>query len=443
VTAQATLNSNRVTHVRVNIPAWGAWHADASVDGEVTLTGAVTLVVADLTLKGTVISGGASKGRSHFRIVGGAGGWGKSIAAKSYTNDAGVKTWSVLNDAASAVGEAVDALTVPSSLRCGPLFVREAGVAARVLEQLSASNWYVGEDGVTRLGKRATKTYAGVASRTEDIDLARGTVTLASESIATLLPGVVVDGLEAVDVEHEMSPAGLRTTIWGKQSSGTSRRLSAMRDIFEQLDPNRKYRGVTEYRVVTQSGDRLNLQPVRVSTGMPDLRNVEVRPGVPGCRAEVQLGSRVLVSFADGDPGRAVVLGFEEWSGEGFAPTTLKLHGGIQAATEHVLTVEAFTVILHNVIVGLAAAGLPAAWLTSGIITGVINAALAASNTPPAPPGVVAQVAAAPAQVSAMLTGPGTSCSPYAAAIAAALAAKVPNDSGLFPSVGAAKVKTG
>jgi hypothetical protein len=440
--SQATLNGNRVTRVRVNLPAWGVWYADVSVDGEFTITGAVTLQVADLTLTGTVVSGGPSKGRSYFRVVGGAGGWGKSIPAKSYTNDAGVKTWTVLNDAAVAVGETLDALTVPSSLRCGPGFARKGGAAKRLLEQLSPSSWYVGEDGVTRLGARPASTYSGTAARSA-VDLARGTLTLASETIANLLPGVTVDGLEAVDVEHEMSPAGLRTTIWGKQQSGTSRRLAAMREIFEQLDPNRLYRGVYEYRVVTQSGDRLNLQPVRVSTGMPDLRNVQVRPGVPGCRADVQLGSRVLVAFVDGDPGRPVVTSFEEWDGEGFDPSTLKFEAGGQAATEHVLTVEALTVILHNVLVGVGALATPPALLGSGIINGIISAALAASNTPPAPPGIAAQLAASPAQVSAMLTGPGTSCAPYAPAIASALAAKIPNESGLFPSIGAAKVKAG
>jgi hypothetical protein len=440
--AQTTLNNNRVTRVRVNIPAWGAWHADVSVDGEVTLKGAVTLVVADLTLKGTVISGGPSKGRSHFRLVGGAGGWGKDIPSKSYRNDAGVKTWTVLNDAATAVGEALDALTVPSSLRTGPGFVRRAGAAASTLEQLAPSAWYVGEDGVTRLGKRATKAYAGKATHS-DVDLAQGKVTLAAESIAGILPGITVDGLEAVDVEHEMSPAGLRSTIWGKQATGTSRRLAAMREIYEQLDPNRKYRATYEYRVVTQDGDRLNLQPVRVSTGMPDLRNVLVYPGVPGCRADVQLGSRALVTFVDGDPGRAVVVGFEEWSGEGFKPTTLEFEAGGQAATEHVLTVEALTVILHNLLFGLGAAGLPEAWLVSGIIPGVINAALAASSAPPPPPGEPAQIIAAASAAAAMASGPGNTSSLYTAAIATALAAKVPNESGLFPNVGAAKVKAG
>ena len=71
----ATLEGHRVTTARATIPAWGCWYADVSIDGEHALTGAVTLQIADLAMKGTVLSGGPAKGRSHFRIVAGAGGW--------------------------------------------------------------------------------------------------------------------------------------------------------------------------------------------------------------------------------------------------------------------------------------------------------------------------------------------------------------------------------
>jgi hypothetical protein len=65
----ASLNDHRVTSARINIPAWGCWYADVSLDGDVPLSGAVSLVVADLTLRGTVLSGGASadKARSMYR----------------------------------------------------------------------------------------------------------------------------------------------------------------------------------------------------------------------------------------------------------------------------------------------------------------------------------------------------------------------------------------
>ena len=88
------------------------------------------------------------------------------------------------------------------------------------------------------------------------------------------------------------------------------------------------FRGVFEYRVVTQSGERLNLQPVRVSLGMPDLQRVYVRPGVPGVKAMHTLGSRVLVGFVDQDEGNPAVLAFEDAEGSGFIPLSLSLAGG-------------------------------------------------------------------------------------------------------------------
>jgi hypothetical protein len=320
----STLAGHRVTKARVHVPAWGVWYAEASLDEEAALSGRVSLVVADLTLSGTILSGGPGpKGRSSFRIAGGAGGWGRTVPARSYANDAGVKAATVLVDAATASGETIDPATLPST-RLGPAWAREIGPAARVLEQIFPAGWYVGEDGTTRIGKRpsaALKTPAVVSS----VDLARGTVALAAESIASILPGVVVEGITAVDVVHELAPGALRSTLWGAGIASTSRRLTALRRMVEQLDPHSRFRGVYEYRVATQDGERLNLQPVRVSVGMPDLQRVPVRPGLSGGRADVALGSRVLVSFVDAEPSRPVVVGFEDAEGEGFLPVKLEI----------------------------------------------------------------------------------------------------------------------
>lgn len=325
-----TLNANRLTDARLSIPAWGASYHDVTLDAEVLLSGAVTLAVADLTVKCTVIAGGPAAGRSFYRLVAGAGGWGKTLPKTSYANDAGVKLSTVLGDAAKAVGETLDLSTVDPAARLGPAWTRPEGPACRLLELLSPNAWYVGEDGKTRLGQRPKTALKTAAARTSQLDLARGTLTLASDSIAGILPGIVVDGLEAVDVEHEVSAkGGLRSKLWGRRSlGGNSRLLAAWRSISEQLDPDRKFRGVWEYRIVQQEGERLNLQPVRVSTGMPDLQRVYVRPGLPGCKATHKLGARVLVVFVDVDPARPAVLNFEDAEGGGFLAIELDLAGG-------------------------------------------------------------------------------------------------------------------
>ncbi len=230
----ATLNGHRVTNARVNIPAWGCWYADASIDGEHELAGPVTLVIADLTLKGAVISGGPAKGRSEYRIVAGAGGWGRDLPSKPYVNDAGVKKATVLGDAAREAGETL--ADIPAADRVGPAWTRQAGPASRDLHQLAERAWYVDEAGVTRLGARAAGALVGTATRVSAVDLARGKLVLASEKIATILPGLVVDGLTAVDVLHELGPDGLRSTVWGTQTAST---LDTLRKIDEQLDPRR------------------------------------------------------------------------------------------------------------------------------------------------------------------------------------------------------------
>lgn len=320
----STLAGHRATTARANVPAWGRWFAEVTLDAEVTLTGRVSLVVADLTLSGTILSGGPEHGRSMYRVVAGAGGWGNSVPKKGYANDAGVKASTVLGDVAASVGETMEA--VSADLRTGPAYARQEGPAVAALELVAPGAWYVDEAGVTRLGARASHAFTGTATRLAPADLARGKLELAADSIAALLPGVVVDGLTAVDVLHELSAdGGLRSTLWGAAAGSPLRDL---RSVLAQLDPDRAYRGVTEYRVVTAEGKRWSLQPVRVSSGMPDLLRVPVRPGVAGCEADLALGSRVLVGFVDSDPGRPYVAGFEDADGGGFAPTSLSFLSG-------------------------------------------------------------------------------------------------------------------
>ncbi len=319
----ATLAGHTVTSARVHLPAWGAWWADVTLDVEATLSGAVDLVLADLTLTGKVVSGGVAQGASRYRVAGGAG-WARTAPAKGYGNDAGVKLRTVLGDAAAEAGETLDLDTVSASATVGLAFVRPEGPLAQVLELVAREAWYVAEDGVTRLGRRPGAELATPATRTA-VDLSRGTVELAAESLAGLVPGVVVDGLEAIDVHHELGDARLRTLVWGAGVSDTSRRLAAQRRLLALLLPDYKFRGVHEFRVVSQEGERVNLQPVRASAGMPSLRRVRVRPGIPGASAKITLGTLVLVTFIDGSPTRPAVVAFEDADAATFEPIEMNL----------------------------------------------------------------------------------------------------------------------
>lgn len=320
-----TLSGHSVVSARVMLPTWGVWWAEVTLTEGADLEGPVVLSLEGLALAGSVMSGGVYAGAARYRIAGGAGGWGRVLPPKSYANDAGVKASTIIADAAAACGEMVDVSPL-AGVSVGPAYVREGGPAGRVLEAVAPRGWYVGEDGVTRIGRRPrTAVTADVAVL--DCDLASGVVRVDAPDLGQLVPGAVVEGVEAVDVVHEAANGGVVTTIYGAGIASTSRRLAALSRLLEQLDPARRFRGVYEYRVVTQEGERLSLQPVRVSLGMPDLRRVLVRPGIAGARCEVELGARVLVAFVDADRARPVVVGFEDAEGSGFAPRALYLGG--------------------------------------------------------------------------------------------------------------------
>lgn len=422
--ALATLNGHSVLAAHVSIPAWGVWTADVEIGSTEALTGAVTLVIDDLTLRGTIMSGGAYQTRGRYRIAGGAGGWGRPIPAKAYANDLGVRLSRVLADAAEACGETLGTVATTT---VGTAFLRAEGPAARVLHELSPQAWYVDEAGVTQVGRRPAVTYTGTAPRITT-DLARGMIELAPASLAGLVPGAVVDGLEAVDVEIALEGA-LRVTIYGRGIADTARLPSALTRIVEGITAGHRFYGSWEYRVVARTGERLQLQVVRASSGMPDLfyAPVPVR-AVAGVRVRPALGSTVLVSFVDGDPSKPYVAAFTAPTDvdAGFIPDELALMAGSTGSspTEHATSAEALIVAVQTV---LATVG--AALTTAGSPAGAALTALVVDAT--FSTGLLATLAAG-------ALGPSTQ-----AALLAALAAKTADTSGASPGLGWPAVRGG
>lgn len=319
----ASLNGARATRATVWLPAWGVGYVDVDLDSEVAHEpGArVTFSIADASLECAVVSGGPSDGTSRYRLALGAGGWGRDIPARGYADDgAGVRRATIVSDAASECGESVTGSQ--STERVGPGWVRDAGPASRALPE---RGWYVGLDGLTRLGLRDSTTYDGTAIRVAT-SRAIGIVELAAESLVGLEPGVVVDGIEALDVEWELTPKRLTVRCYGSPN-GSSRRTEAIRRIVAGLFATPlRYQGTYEFRVVSQSGERLNLQPVRVSSGMPELTRVPVRLP-PGVKATWFPGSTCLVTFVDALPSRPVVVAGASPEEPGWMPLFLELGG--------------------------------------------------------------------------------------------------------------------
>ena len=214
-----SVNDARVMTLTLNIPARGLWTADAILDDVIKFTGtSVTLVLAGLTLVGSVIRSGNFSGAGSLRIVGGKGGWRSTIPKRFYQNPHGVKLAPVLSDAAQACGESV---TVDSDVAIGSFFVREEGPAVRALNQLCDS-WYVQNDGTTRVGDRATPT---ISSRfdvvNENVQPFIGRIPIATDFPEDWMPGAKftantlgTDIFTISDVVHRLTPERLRTEVW-------------------------------------------------------------------------------------------------------------------------------------------------------------------------------------------------------------------------------------
>jgi hypothetical protein len=131
-----------------------------------------------------------------------------------------------------------------------------------------------------------------------------------------------------------------------------------VREVFPRVD----YYAIYECEVVSQSGDLLDVRPVRAATGMPALSRVVMRPGVAGATATLPARSKVLVGFVDGDPSRPYVAAYAAVSEPGGIPSLVSIDGNsvaLGAGLGRVLR-EGDTLTLTGVQPGPSATGVQA-----------------------------------------------------------------------------------
>ncbi len=412
------VNGARVVSGSITIPYYGAWSADLVMADPAELATAVTLEVGDLSLVGTVIRQASFAGSRTARIVGGAGGWRTQLPVKGYSHVVGVKLSAVLNDAARAAGETI---VIDADRSIGTHFARDAGTGESVLNLLLNGQWWIDTAGVTQTGTRSASVIA-TPFTVSSWSGAKGQFEIASEAIAAWQPGRTFSTSTVPDAQA-ISSVTIEATNDGKlrlhvlNADGTTERLrSSLRSLIRAEMSAMNFAGVWEYNVAASAGLGLSatIDCTPTDARMPALTRVPVVG--PGVVSPPLAGTTCRIQFVNCDPTRPECVSMGD-------------------TTEHLVTVEALSVILHNLIILMGAAALPSAWLVSGVALGLVNGALAATATP-APPGLIAQAAAAITQASAMLSGPGATSAPFTAAIAGALAGKTLDVSGLFPSVG-------
>lgn len=390
----AELGGERLTTCKLQVPQRGAWFAECEFEGAPAVSSRQTLTLGQMSLSGTVVSeyAGDFGERRRCLFVAGAGEWGTILGARAYHNDAGVKALLVAQDAAREVGESLGDFA-PETERLGVDYVRDAAQpASRVLEDvIGAVLWWVGFDGVTRVGARPTPTpLAAESYRVLSYDPRARVLQLSLDdpsllSIGHTLAGPALPESQTVrEYTVQVDASGVRVSAWCGGGSRSAGRLAELLTRVVTRVADAPLHGLYRYRCVSMASDgRVSLQAVRRAAGLPDIEPISQWPGVPGAFPELTPGAEVLVAFIEGDRAQPVVTHYAGKDGAGFVPAQLTLGGAIgspaarQNDTVQVLLPPA---VISGAFVGTID-GLPAAGSVVGMASFPLNSTLGSITT--------------------------------------------------------------
>lgn len=210
------LNDRSVSALSLTLPRIGVWHADVSLlpDDEVP-AGKVTLESFGVKYQGTVLRSDRTETMPFARIVGGAGGFGTEIPAKSYR---GTDVELPISEVLSAVGESLSPASDSAPLRLRlPFWVRMQVRAGQALAALLAvarvPAWRVLADGTVWLG---TETWP--QSKLTDFHVLAQDPHLGRHEIyavePSVFPGETWNGMHVSVVEHRFTQDRLVTNVW-------------------------------------------------------------------------------------------------------------------------------------------------------------------------------------------------------------------------------------
>jgi hypothetical protein len=209
----ATANGVPLVAARLFLPRTGVWHAELAADFETPLEGRVELDLGGVAFSGTALRAGSEEGVATLRVVGGAGGLGRSIGPQGYTD---VPFSVPLHDILAVAEERQASSCAPdvlqSSLRH---WTRAEGTCARALLTLvfmgaAGASWRVLPGGELWVGR---ETWEEASVEHETI----ASTPLSDSAIfymerPSLVPGKTFLGRRVSFVEHSLTEEGLRTT---------------------------------------------------------------------------------------------------------------------------------------------------------------------------------------------------------------------------------------
>ncbi len=360
----------------------GVWVADVDLLPSSSSDAVPTGIVTITTTQGLAMSGMVDDERTHafadrrrVRVLGGRGGWAKTVRAQHYHSDIGVRLQEVATTTAAEVGETAVVLT-PTTL--GLDFVRHNGAASQIFADAGV-DWWVGLDGATRIGARPASP-APADLHVLEWNPSASTMRVTSDTI--IEPGAIIAdqrfGTKTVrQVEIELRDYSFNGTVWVSDSAPAAGVVSelhaALSDIAE--DATRAvYSRFHEYIVDAMSGDRAEC--VAVSKKVPNLVPVSIWAGASGYKASLRPGSRVLVGFRGGEPSKPFLAFYEAPENEGWRPAQLEL----DALAKLVLGEQAASVVIGTEAAALPIARAPAVDAFAQALATAINAAATAAS---------------------------------------------------------------
>ncbi len=315
----AELAGQPVLEATVTIPVRGTWTADVVLAKAVEQTstdGLLTLTMADVTLKGTVVRGGDFQSSFRARMVGGYAKWRNTLGPKSYQNAAGLRLKPILTDLAREAGERIN---ITDDRVIGTAFVRKTGPATLTLDELYP-DWWVDAEGVTQIRPRPTSTVTAefqvMGKQAEN-----GRLEIDCESPAQFLPGASFAGptiplTTANMVVYRLKPDSLMITVY----VGQDRLLQPLLQLVKKLLPQLQYAGVNDYIVASMdaAGQTADLQPL-ARPDLPVLQKVALR--TLSTVVTLTQGTKVGVVFRNLDPTMPSIVDYDAPGTGPFAET--------------------------------------------------------------------------------------------------------------------------
>jgi hypothetical protein len=303
--ALVTANGLTAYDFQMRRPRVGAWHSDMLVESSEELTGQVRIVVDDgyKTFVGTAVRHGEFAETAHLRVVAGAGGLGVTASPKHY-NNASVRV--ILGDLLRAAGESLSpsasasVLATQVSAWTTPALPVGAVIAALVEAVAPGTAWRMLPDGTFWIGSESWPGAGLDASTYQIMDepFEEGSILIHVDRPAQIDPGSTFEGRHVSYVQDDapqVAPVSSRVWFEDATTSKLGRLRESLAAVVNATRPAFDYRAMYWARVVTQSGNTVDVLPE--APGVPDMGGVRlVNPAGESVNGVV--GGRVLVGWS-------------------------------------------------------------------------------------------------------------------------------------------------